>query len=599
MEVKELMKLIDEGKLSVQDNLYITSKLIGYTAMPPTIEEFVNDDYYLGKVFGKFLFKHWKNFLKKLFPDPIHQPYPYVCLTGALGAGKSTIAKVAEMYIDCKMDHLYDFSFASLADTKPIVASFFHTNRAKAQQEFVDSIKGMRQRSPYFTMGKLGGVQVGLGTDGQRGNSSIGEDVIFYNMSELNFVKRSIAQAKITQAHMRNKSRYQKILGYFPMIILDSSADADNSVVDEFINNNPFEGVAVDRSAIWEAKEGLGIYFNKGSFKLYKGDSQSRPHIIEEGEDESKLDKDRIVICPKEVEPDFRSNLIQAMRDIGGMSVSASENFIEDTSAIDRQCSLHDYIPNPIYVEFSDLKDDIMSKVDYAIDLLPKDKIIFIGLDAGITNDLYSIAMGYVDRMFEVPTKVEDKWNKIYYPVVQMPVVFGISRYATEYTSITHIYQFILAVRDRGYEVGAVTCDQYQSTQLIQDINRSGIRCYKISTDRTDVPSGKFKDAMYRGLIFMPDSPILKAELKRLKRVDGKIDASREEVNGITTHKDFSDAVIRCYNSILDNVDLATEVPSNAAMDTQIESTKKLLDNSNANSAQKTISNMLESIYQF
>jgi hypothetical protein len=593
MEVNEVLHLIESGTLGRESELLLLSKLIGYTSMPPTIEEFIFDDYYCGRFFGDKVFKHWVNMLYNIFPDPIHQPYPYLCLTGALGAGKTTASKICEMYIDCKLDHLRDFSFSALADTKPLVASFFHTNKGKALKEFVSSISTLRSRSPYFTQGRLGGVSMGMAVDGTRGNSAIGDDVLFYSMSELNFVKKSVAKSKITQAHHRNKSRYQKILGYFPMIILDSSADAENSVVDEFINNNPYDGVWVDRSSIWEAKAGLGIYFNKGSFKVYKGDSQNRPHIIQDDEDVSILDRDRILDVPKELEPDFRANLIQALMDMGGVSVSTAEKYIQDITYVDRQCCLHDYIPDPIYVEFSDLEDDIYSKVEDVLKILPKNKIIFISLDAAIHNDLYGIGMGYVDRLFEVPNTVDGAQNRIYYPIVNIPIVFGVSRYATQYTSITHVAKFILAVRDAGWEIGAVTCDQYQSEQLLQDLIRAGIRAYKISTDRTDVPYSRFKNGLYRSFVFMPDSPILKAELKRLKVVNGKIDGPREEVNGITTHKDFSDVVCRCYCSILDNQDLATQVPSNVSINEQIEATKRIIENKSNN----TINNLLRSIY--
>ena len=595
MENNEVISLIESGKLSKEDSIFLISKIIGYKVVPPTIDEFIDDEYYCGKFLGRHVFKHWRETLRNLFPDPIHQPYPYVCLTGALGAGKSTIAKVAAMYLDCKLDHLEDFSFSALADTKSIVASFFHTNREKANFEFISSIASMKSRSPYFTSGRLGGVKIGYRTDGTRGNSAIGEDVLFYNMSELNFVKRGVAEFKITQAHMRNKSRYQKILGYFPMIIMDSSAAAENSVVDDFINNNPYDGVWVDRSSIWEAKDGLGIYFNKGEFFVYKGDSQNRAHIIESNEDTSSLDKDRILRVPKELEPDFRSNLIQSLMDMGGVSISSAENFIQDSTYINRQCCLHDYCPQPIYVEFSDLEDDIMSKVQDVIKILPRNKIIFVSLDAAIKNDLYTIALGYAERLFEVPSKVDDDGNKIYYPIINIPIVFGLSRYATQYTSITHVYQFILALRDIGYEIGAVTCDQYQSEQLIQDLIRSGVRCYKISTDRTDVPMSRFKNALYRCLVFLPDSPILKAEMMRLKIVDGHIDCSRDTVNGITTHKDFVDAVCRCFCSIMDNRDLAMELPTNTSMEAQIESTKMLLNKKDK--TQETITNLLMSIY--
>lgn len=595
METNEVLSLVETGNLSKNDTLLLMSKIIGYRYMPPTIDEFIEDDYYCGRFLGKHVFNHWREFLRQIFPDPIRSPFPYICLTGCLGAGKSTVTKICEMYLDCKLDHLENFDFASLADTKGLYASFFHNSKAKAHSEFIQSIVNMRGRSPYFTQGRLNGVKMGMVADGPIGNATIGLDVLFYAMSEVNFVKRSVSEFKITQAHQRNKSRYLKIMGYFPLIILDSSASTTNSVVDDFINNNPYEGVLVDRSSIWEAKKELGIYFNKGSFYVYKGDSQNRPHIIESGEDISTLDKDRILECPNELKPDFQANLIQSLMDMAGVSVSSAENFVEDANAIDRQCNLHDYLPEPIYVEFSDLNDDIYSKVEHAIRILPKDKIIFIALDAAITNDLYSIAIGYCERLFEVPNEVENNYNRIFYPVVNIPIVFGVSRYVTQYTSITHVEKFIVDLRDKGWEIGAVTCDQYQSEQLIQDLLRIGIRTYKISTDRNDVPYTRLKDGMYRGLVYMPNSLILRGELKGLKRINNKIDRQREAINGITTHKDFSDAVCRLYTSVLDNRDLAMQLPSNSSMETQLKVTEEL--KSYKKSVSDTIENMLKSIY--
>jgi hypothetical protein len=59
-----------------------------YRVVPPDIETFVNDDYYLGKIFGtklpNGLFQYWMDVLKEIYPTPIICRYPYVSLGGAI-----------------------------------------------------------------------------------------------------------------------------------------------------------------------------------------------------------------------------------------------------------------------------------------------------------------------------------------------------------------------------------------------------------------------------------------------------------------------------------------------------------------------------------
>lgn len=80
---------IGKGMLTEDDELILLAKLMGYEKMPPTIEEFVCNDYYLGKVFNpklpNGLYPYWMDVLKKIFPNPIICRYPYLSLGGAIG----------------------------------------------------------------------------------------------------------------------------------------------------------------------------------------------------------------------------------------------------------------------------------------------------------------------------------------------------------------------------------------------------------------------------------------------------------------------------------------------------------------------------------
>lgn len=77
------------GALSEDQKIEILAKFMGYGKIPPTIEEFVCNDYYLGKVFNpklpNGLYPYWMDVLKKVFPDPITCRYPFISLGGAIG----------------------------------------------------------------------------------------------------------------------------------------------------------------------------------------------------------------------------------------------------------------------------------------------------------------------------------------------------------------------------------------------------------------------------------------------------------------------------------------------------------------------------------
>ena len=64
----------------------------GYTETPPTIQEFISNDYYLGQSLngGESVFPYWKKQLVDIFPTPFYETnkYKVILLSGATGIGK-------------------------------------------------------------------------------------------------------------------------------------------------------------------------------------------------------------------------------------------------------------------------------------------------------------------------------------------------------------------------------------------------------------------------------------------------------------------------------------------------------------------------------
>ena len=82
---------VDSMMMSMSETQKIEAlaRFMGYGKIPPTIREFIYNDYYLGKVFNpnlpNGLYPYWMKILEDIFPNPIVCKYPYISLGGAIG----------------------------------------------------------------------------------------------------------------------------------------------------------------------------------------------------------------------------------------------------------------------------------------------------------------------------------------------------------------------------------------------------------------------------------------------------------------------------------------------------------------------------------
>lgn len=79
--VESMMSALTENQ-----QVEILAKFMGYEKIPPPIEDFICNDYYLGKVFNpnlpNGLYPYWMDILKQVFPNPVICRYPYISLGG-------------------------------------------------------------------------------------------------------------------------------------------------------------------------------------------------------------------------------------------------------------------------------------------------------------------------------------------------------------------------------------------------------------------------------------------------------------------------------------------------------------------------------------
>lgn len=568
--------------LTGEQALELQANLLGYAKMPPSIREFVNSKYYLGNMFADGgIYPYWMEVLEKIYPTPIHTAYPFVIFTGAIGTGKSTITKIMNLYTLCRLGHLKNFDYFGVIITKTIDFVMCHTSNAKAYNDLVLSSWEMYGISPYFNSEfKWSDSLYKYVCDGPRTNNAIGGDVIFYHFSEVNFINYYTAKFKIDQAFDRYKSRFLRVMNYFGGIVIDSSSAGDESIVDYLIKEYP-AGMLVVRDPIWKVKR--DDYGRKGWFKIYTGDAVIEPFIIKDSYhsgpeslgmisldgkefNHDEQDPDKILDVPMELYPNYVSNITLSLQNSAGISTTNTDIFFTDKDKLKARFIIPNHISEIITVDFYD-EEQYWEQVMVQIKLIPLDKKLSIGIDVGTTGDLAGFAVSYFDDWIYKEGKPTIEYR------TKTPVAIGFSRIPGQETSITKLYNLVIAISDAGYDVAVVVTDQYQSTQMRQDLNRLGIWSYLSSVDRTTDPWIHFKVQVYKGFADLVNSRYLHSEMAQLIDTGYKIDHTE------SSSKDITDAVVNSLWAIRNNLVYMSEPSSKYSLNIQLDTLRQIQGN--------------------
>ena len=522
--------------LTKEERKKIKAEALGYTrGLPPTIDEFLDNDYYAGKTLGKIMYPYWRKVFREIFPDEISTDSNILALSLALGSGKSTFCYALAAYNYCRLTFMENLDVCGIYDlSKPIIFLFLHTDQNKASQEFITPLWNVIKKSPYLSNKSNHNWKhpIEFQADSLRSNKAVGENVIFAVFSEVNFQNASKMSGRINTIINRYTNRFMNFNGYLGGITLDSSPSGTDSLVEKFLRNSPFK-VRVQRSAVWEVKGFLGG-FSKETFKVYCGDYAHKPFIIT---DESKIpsayDPEQIIDVPLNLLPNFQKDILLALQDLAGRSVSITGTFIRNRDLIGKAFHLKFDYPQKIYMDLSDppehkIQEYYAPYLDY---VLPKDRRIALHLDLGLKVDFAGISAGY----YAGPIVANEELN-IKMPKICVPLSFRISRRKGNETDINKIIEFFIWMSTR-YEI-FVTLDTFQSAAIYQSLILNKIKVEYLSVDRNPDPYLFYKAEIYDGMLEGPDDDWLKKEVAHLKMIKGgkKID----HPSGLS--KDISDS---------------------------------------------------------
>ena len=182
--------------------------------------------------------------------------------------------------------------------------------------------------------------------------------------------------------------------------------------------------------------------------------------------------------------------------------------------------NLEDHVPNDIILDYFDTKDTLYNSLSEIIEkTLDKSKKIFIRFDIGVKIDKTGMAIGYF-KDYVYPDLNNINYKEIQYHV---PIVAAISRKTGQSTVINKLEEFVIEL-SKEYEIGGVSCDQYQSTQLLQDLEILGIETMYISVDRTNNEYNYLKNCIYNNNIKLPKNKMLEDELLNLQLYGNKVE---------------------------------------------------------------------------
>ena len=530
----------------------------GYESVPVDIETFINDPFYIGEIYGEGrVYPYWLDKLKKLFPNPLYSPFIEVCITGCIGAGKSTVSIIGVLYDLYRVTLLKDpHKKFKLIPTTPIVITLITATMDLAGAVLADQLIDVIGCSPYFRSKLLPGKgdkideemfphHVGIAY-GSRMRHSLGKAVIGAIIDEANFQNAVADQAVQNYNSIRRRmfSRFMTKGGEVPCRMwVVSSRNESTSFLESHIDaerNNP--KVAIFEPAIWEVQAHKGIY-SGATFPVFIGSDIEQPKVITS---DAELDdyQGRVIQVPVEYRKDFENNLPGALQDLAGVATRNGVNLIYNVEALDRSMCLENCMTtDELHLTLND-NDQI---ADFYKGNLPKGKY-YVHLDGGLRSDRFGFAMSRVTEQITVTTTSAVSGVEVskISPAVETPLVFGIKALPGSEVPFWKVRVFLVYLRSQGVNIALITCDGYQSADMMQLLTKLGFNVKYASVDKTKDPYLKLSSNILLSLIKMAKSRILRTELINLQNLPKKIDhPATIVVDGkqVAGGKDIADAV--------------------------------------------------------
>jgi hypothetical protein len=543
---------------------------------PPTIEEFLEDDYYLGSVCRKIeeenqngLYPCWKNVLKEAF-NPTSKIQKLI-FTGCIGSGKSFGGSVAILYkiarVLCMRNPLLYFGMNKISK---LTFTFLSSDRTQVKEgAFSYAVNGMLA-SPFFNeqavvddKKKYSSMKIDLMRSitmeaGSKARHALGRNVLGVLIDEINFrIEKDAAKEAeklVKSLDRRYKSRFRQSTEGLTVIISSANQETDFLVSHIKKMRNDPSAMVVDLP-YWETA-GPIKFEDQGGYKFEKepdngeawfhvdiGNSADPPRIVDDPDDLATIMTSwpsRIMKVPVEHRQEFEDDLLLSIKDVGGRSTGRMAKYFSNVMPLIQ--SLRDYQPaaKGYQVDLSvdcehQLKDFfIMDRLirEHSGGWFPardplSPRFIHMDMSTG-AMDAMGIAMVhpvYTRNMSKMDTVTQTR-QVLAMPVFELDFAIRLVRGSTkEPLDYGRVREFILWLRDKGFKIASISCDlrslSYETRNILKKL---GFNSSYFSLDINKVGYDTFKQIVHENRFMFHEHDFLILEAMNLEDTGKKID---------------------------------------------------------------------------
>ena len=561
-----LKEMSEKGNSQIYEDL----KYSEYKEIPVDIETFLTDDRYLGQAWkdtsGKSkLYPFWLDTLKEIFPDNITTDYNTLLESGARGIGKSEVAcGCVGAYLMYRVMCLKNpLEFYKLKQTEKICFAFMNIKLALAEEIAISKFQKTIQMSPWFMnkgrMTTYHGNPYWVPPEpisiiiGSQSDDVIGQPIFFSFFDEISFIRNQDVDKQKKKAKDMIDTAIGGMFTRFihngknpTMLVVASSKRSEQSFMEEYIKTlSETDGTntyVVDKP-VWEVKP-KGTYSDQ-FFYVGLGNKYLENIVIPDTDFNNLTPyKERgykIIEVPVDFKAKFLEDIDRNLCDFAGVSSASSNKYISAQIVMD--CINPEYRnPLPDQLEIGNGKEDTAQYYNFFnMDNIPKEmmhKPLYIHLDMSISGDLTGIAGVWI-----AGKKVSTDSNQAKDLRFRLAFSTGIKAPKGRQISFEKNRNFIRWLRDVGFKIKGITCDTFQSYDLIQQLSAEGFKCDILSVDRVQdgicKPYQYLRSSFYEQRFEMYKSDRLFDECVDIERniETGKVDHSPN------FHKDTLDAV--------------------------------------------------------
>lgn len=561
------------------DHLLLTA---GFTTTPPTIDEFLDQSYYLGHI-GKTIYPFWREKLREVHGTGLYSPYNLVLLSGSTGGGKSMFCLVSMLYELCVFLHREDpYDDFGFNQGEPLAIALCNNTLNLSLDVQIKRLFNMFNNSPFFKeqqakaaltkVPSKGRLALNLPNNidllaGSLSNQLVGRAIITAMISELNIQSRQGGdQAVNTFQELKNRlyTRFYRgdVLRPPGKLYLDSSRKEVMGVMDQYIDSMRGDpSVCIIEAAFWDFVAGSPKdKFSGKRFFCFKGTASRDPFVVEDRDEYPEIEDHQLLSVPIEMYDSFKSDPVNQLRDFGGISTHTKGNFITSIEAVQDSMKLGLMTTKPIVLlDMYNQGDSLINYLDFNIGILKKDMPYYVHMDLSKNKDRTGIAFCRAAGNTEISRFDRNECTNLLLQdkTYSVDLLICLKNKPNQEIPIYKIQDFFVELSQKGYLISKITADQFGSLDLIQRLVNLGYQSEKLSVDKPRNAYDVFRQTLYERRIKLPNHHILRKEIVELvdfgDYVDHPEQTALNKAEDVKPSKDLIDAVVGalwgCVNS--------------------------------------------------